>query len=64
MILGLTCYSMDYKTEFLPVCSMLYLHGVRTPESLVCGVERISGGDMLITHGPESGQMLAEFQAP
>lgn len=44
--------------------SMLYLHGVRTPESLVCGVERISGGDMLITHGPESGQMLAEFQAP
>ena len=24
---------------------MLYLHGVRTRESLVCGVERISGGD-------------------
>ena len=34
---------------------MFYLYGVRTPESLAPGVERISEGDMLVTHCPGSG---------
>ena len=40
------------------------LYRVRTPESLVYGVERISEGDMLITYHPVSHQVWAEFQAP
>ena len=49
-----------YKFRF----SIFYLYGVRTPESLALGVERISEGDMLVTHCPGSVQVLAEFQAP
>ena len=54
---------MNHKAE---VCSWgnIPLYGVRTPESLVYGVERISEGDRLITYCPVSGQVLAEFQAP
>ena len=44
--------------------STLYFNRVRTPESLAFGMERISEGDMLLTHCPWLGKMLDEFRVP